>query len=405
MRAPWPVSRRRDERGAVAVMAALLSAGLFLTAALVIDLGLARDTRRDSQNASDASALAAANALYPDSGSCSSPLDPVPPCFNDAIAEAKEYAAVNFDVVDADWDGCTDSDGFWVVTGTTACISFTDGTEAATEPEIPTKVRVVMPLRDVDVRFGASADVERISIGSAARASLADGSIISCGLCILGTGLHHIGNGDTSVLSLTGGAGIHINGSLAGQANSEVTAQGGAITIEGSFGASDFDPPPTNGPRIGDPMADLVFPDYAAVNPKNSTNPCADGPGVYEDYEVGNNQTCTLSAGTYVFTGTLSLKNTSTLLGTGVSLFFTCGDQSAPRSCASIGEPGGIFDAKNGEVRITHGAGATPTLVDRLRPHQHLVDDPSGQRELGAHRRRLRQERDALRERQLLPHG
>ena len=54
----------RDEHGAVAVMVSPASQCiLFVAAALVVDLGLARDTKRQSQNAADAAALAAGNVL------------------------------------------------------------------------------------------------------------------------------------------------------------------------------------------------------------------------------------------------------------------------------------------------------------------------------------------------------
>ena len=56
------------ERGAVAVLVAICFTVFVLLVALVVDLGLARDTRRVSQNAADASALAGANSLYPAAG-------------------------------------------------------------------------------------------------------------------------------------------------------------------------------------------------------------------------------------------------------------------------------------------------------------------------------------------------
>ena len=82
--------RWRGEDGAVtAIGAALRTSGvLFGIAALVVDLGLARDTRQASQIASDASALAAANVLYP-VGACASALDTARPCMNSAVAAAK----------------------------------------------------------------------------------------------------------------------------------------------------------------------------------------------------------------------------------------------------------------------------------------------------------------------------
>ena len=63
-------SRRRTERGLVSVIVAVSSLALFVVAAMVIDLGVARDTRRTSQNAVDSASLAGANMLYPKSNAC-----------------------------------------------------------------------------------------------------------------------------------------------------------------------------------------------------------------------------------------------------------------------------------------------------------------------------------------------
>ena len=75
--------RRTDETGAVAVLVAVLSLVLFGLAALVVDLGMARDTRRMAQNTADSAALAAGNVIY-----LTGPANP-----SAAIAAAKEYAA------------------------------------------------------------------------------------------------------------------------------------------------------------------------------------------------------------------------------------------------------------------------------------------------------------------------
>ena len=50
----------RDEQGAVAILTALVMVVLMLFVAIVVDLGMARDVRRQSQNAGDAAALAGA---------------------------------------------------------------------------------------------------------------------------------------------------------------------------------------------------------------------------------------------------------------------------------------------------------------------------------------------------------
>src|SRR6476469_1492720 len=98
---PLAAARRsRDEDGAVAVLFGILALSLFVMAGLVVDLGQARDTRRQAQNAADAAALAGARALYP-SGST--------PSFTGAVAAAKSYAAANFGTTSASWTSCTDT--------------------------------------------------------------------------------------------------------------------------------------------------------------------------------------------------------------------------------------------------------------------------------------------------------
>ena len=121
------VSRRRDEHGAVAVMVSLVAVLLFVVAAMVVDLGLARDTKRQSQNAADAAALAAGNQLYDASGTVQ---------FATAISEAKSYSLTNFGVAMSEWTTCTDTGALsYVPSASTPCISFNSSTA-------PTLVRV-----------------------------------------------------------------------------------------------------------------------------------------------------------------------------------------------------------------------------------------------------------------------
>lgn len=347
------LARERGERGAIAIMVGVMASMLFIIAALVVDLGFARDTARQSQNAADASALAAGNVLYQTDATCATM-----PCIDKAVTAAKQYAQTNFNVEPGAWDSCTDPAPLAYVptTETGSCISFNDADE-------PSQVRVVVPTRTVETGLGTLAGVETIDISRNARATLEPAVRIECSICVIGGMSHQIGNGDISVLTVSGGGGIHINGSLAGQPNSEVEAPSGTITIEGTFGNSDFDPEPESGPRIEDPFAGVTFPSYSGLPAKS--NPCGGGggTGAYGSYEVGNNATCTLSPGLYVFTGTLSLKNTSKLRGTGVTLLFTCKTGTTPRACNAPGESGGIFDAKNGDVQIAAGSAQLPGMV------------------------------------------
>jgi hypothetical protein len=321
---------------------------MFVTAALVIDLGLARDTRRQSQNAADASALAAGNKLYTNAGTVD---------FTSAESEAKNYALANFDVPLSAWGGCTDPDKLSVPSASSECISYDHATK-------PTKVRVRIPVRNVKTGFGSLAGVSQIPIDAVARAALKPGARVECSLCVVGSVPHYIGNGDVSVLTVTGGGGIHFNGSLIGQNNSNVTAPSG-ITVEGSWTSGpNYTPTPSQGPRIEDPFATRTLPTDFSTLGSPKTNPCTQGPGIYNTaYELGSNETCTLSSGLYVFTSKLSLKNNSKLLGTNVSLYFTCRTGATPRACGSGGEVGGEFDAKNGEVVITAGAAPITNFI------------------------------------------
>jgi hypothetical protein len=155
------VSRRgRGEDGAIAVLAGILFTSLFMICAMVVQFGLARDVRRQSQNASDASALAAAAVVLANGST---------PDFTAAVSAAKTYAQKNFGVTASDWSSCTDPGrpaSWYYPTGSTPCISFDSATK-------PTQVRVLMPSRDAKVPVGEAAGVKQMTIGSLAVASIA----------------------------------------------------------------------------------------------------------------------------------------------------------------------------------------------------------------------------------------
>jgi Flp pilus assembly protein TadG len=133
------LSRERSEHGAVAILVAILSLSLFGLAALVVDLGHARDVSRQAANASDAAALAAGNALWTNSAT---------PQFTAAVANAKSYVAANFPDGSVDWASCSDPGKLvYVPSGSTPCVSFDSATS-------PTEVRVKLPTTSVTFGFG-----------------------------------------------------------------------------------------------------------------------------------------------------------------------------------------------------------------------------------------------------------
>jgi hypothetical protein len=325
---------------------------LLVMAALVVDLGLARDTRRQSQNAADASSLAAANVLYPTSGACLTGTAPsVPPCFQDAVNAAMSYAQANFQVSAANWASCTDSDHYYVAPSSSPCISFTDDTLATTKPDQPTKVRVVVPVRTVQTAFGFLAGTTEIQVSSSARTALTPGSARSCGLCLLGNGVSGLGNGDVTVI----GGSVHSNGTIDSGPNGHMTATPSPNTISVSGTCpGNCSPHAMEGVApIDDPYLNTVAlpPASEMVGLQAKTNPCIQGPGIYGAVSLPNS-VCNLTPGLYVLTGTWGMGNNTLLKGiSGVTLYATCGTNAAPTVCTS-GQTGGRLDTKNGDTQI-----------------------------------------------------
>lgn len=343
-----------------------MTVALFGVAALVVDLGQARAVRGEAQAASDASALAAANALY---------LAGVPsPDVALAIQTAKSYAAKNYDITTADWQTCVDPaplefKAAELYPGETDCISFDDDDK-------PSTVRVVAPVRDVNLVFGSVFGAGDVQVSAQAEASLKVDAISDCALCVVGFGPHDLQNGDVKI---SGGGNVAINGNVSLKANGEVTVDGQTnddgtlesanISISGTATGTTFSPVPLqNQPPITDPLATVPLPsNLSGVFPKNNTNPCGTGathgPGVYGDFGFGTN--CTLMPGLYVVTGKWDLAGTENLSGTGVTLFFACGTQVSPRACNAPGEAGGRL--------VAHGKGLINLTAPTSGPYAGLA--------------------------------
>ena len=359
---PLVRSRSRDEEtGAIAVIVAISAVMIFILAALVVDLGLARDTKRQAQNGADAAALAAGNALY--GGVFTSPLVPK---FDEAVQAAKEFAEVNYGVTDAEWATCTDPQALpHLHPGAPACISFEYQADdepplvddPALDATMPDTVRVLIPTREVDTTLGALAGVSAVPIAAPAAARVEFEQEPPCALCIIGPGPHDLQNGGVEV----DGGNIHFNGSVAVQNNGLVSTDG-VITVEDNASGplSSYDPDPLTGaPPIPDPLGLMTMPDITGLMPRSdpcSSNPAVGGPGIYGSENL-RNITCTLLPGLYVIAGTSSVwdmaGNASTLLtGTGVTLYFTCGTSSVPAPCAT-GAMGATLDASgSGSISI-----------------------------------------------------
>jgi Flp pilus assembly protein TadG len=346
----WYRSRSRNESGAVAIVVAAFSVAMFGFAAIVVDLGQARDLRVQMQTTADAAALAATNAIYA-SGTPE-------PNIAQAVAAAKKYAADNLGVTDIEWASCTDPGrptGYLSPAGETACISFSP---SLTRPGL---VRVGLPTRTVTSAFSGAIGKTPPRVTAAAEAQIRVDGRAPCALCILGGGTHNVQQGDVTVR----GGDIYINGSLTIGSNGITAADTGKkIFVQGSAtGSGTFQPTPTTGrPALADPLATYPWPQpptYAlpptlpALSTTPKTDPCTQGPGIYGSVAMSGNTDCILTPGLYVIAGgsgtTWSLSGNGATTGTGVTLLFTCGTSSAPRNC-NAGEVGASLDGSGGRT-------------------------------------------------------
>ena len=322
--------RQDDEAGAIAIVMSISAVMLFVLAALVVDLGHARDVRRQAQNAADASALAAGNALY-----LAGAAD-----LSAATAAAKSYAAENFGVSDSEWNACTDPTPLPYpphASGAAGCISFDNGTR-------PTQVRVVIPRQTVATPLGSIVGTSQVAVNAKANATILPG--LPCVICVLGTGSHDIQNGNIEV-DPGDNRNVHFNGTLVDRKNGGVSAIGGSTTVEGSVSGLKGEYTPAavgNAGRIEDPLAHLMLPPVGLSTLTVKTNPCGsgatNGPGKYADFSKVTND-CVLQPGLYVITGSTHLSGQTKINAmAGVTLYFTCGNPTTPAECTS-GQTGG----------------------------------------------------------------
>ena len=340
MRTPTP--RRRDEQGAVVLLVVTMSMIIFGIAALVVDLGQARVMRQEAQAASDASSLAGMNALY----LAGTPTPDLP----GAVTAAKDYAADNYGVTEADWDACVDPAPLaHLPDPSETCLSFDDATA-------PTQMRVIAPLKTIELNFAAALGFDTLQVSAVAQAKMRLGGQADCGLCVIGHDYHDFQNGDAFI----SGGDVSINGDVNIQNNGLVSTDG-VISVEGSAtGPLDgYTPDPLTGQEpVDDPLENYPMPAAPFGGLTAKTDPCGagptHGPGIYGAINFPNG-TCVLQPGLYVVTGKWQFSGGAGLDATaGVTLYFTCGSTSAVTPCAAPGQAGGWLDGSgNGNLRIT----------------------------------------------------
>lgn len=335
--------RSRDDRGVVLILMALTLTAMLIASAMAVDLGNARQFKRQAQATADAAALAGAGNLDGTQ---------TPAVRAQAVAAVKLYAQRNFEVDPASWNGCGAAGSVpagWIAADAgngNYCILIDQAHE---------RVRIVeLPRRPVLTYFGRLAGVDQIDITAAAAAIRTTGVTAPCGFCVLGpfTGQ----NGDITV---SGDAGVAIDGDASTGPNGSVTVTGpghGITLFRNGTHSGTFTPTPISvGGTLADPLAGVPVP--SAVGPVRSA--CLDGPGVYTSIPTG----CTLQPGLYVITGGTHIAGHTVIDGTaGVTLYLTCGGASGYRPCNPDESGAELTCAGNARALINSQAPGQPAV-------------------------------------------
>lgn len=160
------------DQGTVAIVVAIMVVVLFGLVAIVVDLGQARDVRRQAQLAADSAALAAAHVL----SEAPDPDDDTTQA--SAVSAAGKYAHNNLGVPQSDWDACT------------TCVTIDPAGK---------QVTVRLPA-DSPVSFAGIYGVDSVTVSASATASWGADLPGDCLLCVTGDAtVDRVVGGDVTV--------------------------------------------------------------------------------------------------------------------------------------------------------------------------------------------------------------
>jgi hypothetical protein len=318
--------RSGDDRGLALLMTAGGMVALLVVAALVVDIGYAKQMRREAQASADSAALAAAQVMA-GGGTARA-----------AATAARDLADSNLDVLDvSDWPGCTDPgrpDNYAVPAGTSdvtgQCVSFDTAANL---------VRVMLPTVDSPSFFGRVVDRDRYAVTATASAVWEPGSsgAGSCGVCAI----------DGGEFQQAGNANVKIDGERRIEAdNLRINSNGNAnrpttlAWYAGNHSNNDKYTYTKLSQPVPNPFAAVTV-DYAGVKMSSVMNATCDDLRPDEMYPqmVTIQGSCTLNqSGNYYFRNGIQANGTlKTAAGVKVTLVFGCSTGTeatdTPRKC------------------------------------------------------------------------
>ena len=335
-----PRRRFYDESGQALIFAALAASCLFGFCALATDVGIMMRAKRQAQTAADAAAIAGAlerNFL----GSSAT-----------TAIQAAGLAAAGQNGFSATTSGTTTASGVTVTINAPPLL----GPHAGVDGYVEAIVSIQQPTFFIGL-FG----IPNMTPTARAVATNGGGSAYGCVYVMAPSGPNALQlQGSFTVTAPN--CGVIIDSSDPGAL--QFTGSGGTLTA-GSVGVvggcggcspcstcSDSTPVPVSGivpqsdPLIGkEPVPTYTLSSCTAI-PSTSTI----GPGCYNVPSGGATlSNVTMSAGTYIFTGTGTLAFSGTVTGLGVTLYLA---PTVGNSSASKGNPGTALDASNGTLDL-----------------------------------------------------
>jgi hypothetical protein len=298
-----PRSLRKDERGAMAVLIALLLPVLIGMVGIAVELGYWYSEKRELQTASDAGAVGGAfELLNGNAGAISSSAS------NEAIRNGYEGANGTITINTPPTSGSYSGDATAV--------------EVIATKQLPLLLSALFLGSDVI-----------ISARSVARAQIVGDS---CVIALDPTASSALGVSGTATLSLSG-CGVTANSSSPtaatisgnGIVSTDFLNVVGGYTVSGSASLTSVSTPTTKSAAVADPYADLSVPPLGACNQsgyKSKANHSETlSPGNYcGGFTVSAQSTVNLSPGTYYINGdSFRVNGGGTLTGSGVTIVLT----------------------------------------------------------------------------------
>jgi hypothetical protein len=395
------VTRRRlqfgDERGLIAVFTAITLTLMLGILAIVLDLGNARQERRQAQVSADAAVLAVTDYISHQGFDTSSPTSDQ---WATAVTMVKNFAKANFNTTSSSWVGCTDSSALSYQpdgADNDACISASFQNWPAIATGETTKqmfIRIRIPTDSINTYFGKVFGASSLSLQASATAVVTRTTqwitnTVStpggpCAICLLGpTGLTL--NGQNGNITVTGGnvvvdstsstvASLNPNGYV------HLTTAGGAIggpAGPNAFTGSGFSPAPTTLNAVTDPLANVPqcgngspgTTNYCPTNfgSNGTTNGATLSPGIYSTIRKSH----TLNPGIYVITSGISLSGNDLVQGNGVMLYMACSNYPAP--CAAGAQGASIKTTGNGAFHLSPPTATQCTTQPSVCPYVGMM--------------------------------